>query len=267
MISEAHVNDYQVSGAILIRGAFVEWVDVLNRGIEKNMQQPGPYVRDYQIENGGRFFGDFCNWQRIPEYRDFVFESPAAEIAGRLMGSRQVRFFHDHVLVKEPQTDLPTPWHHDQPYYCVDGKQNCSLWLALDPVPEETAVEFIAGSHNWGKWFRPERFDRTPLYEDDPLEPMPDIEAERDKYQILSWPVEPGDAIAFSYLTIHSARTNMSSSLRRRAFSSRWVGDDATFATRRGRTSPPFPDCTLKHGEPLRGVEFPLVHEFEGGDE
>ena len=52
-----------------------------------------------------------------------------------LMGSRSVRLFHEHVLVKEPNADVPTPWHHDQPYYCVDGDQNVSMWIALDAVP------------------------------------------------------------------------------------------------------------------------------------
>ena len=52
-------------------------------------------------------------------------------------GSKTVRLFHEHVLVKEPGADVPTPWHHDQPYYCVDGRQNVSLWAPLDPVGRE----------------------------------------------------------------------------------------------------------------------------------
>ena len=38
----------------------------------------------------------------------------------------------------------PTPWHHDQPYWTVDGNQVCSIWLSLDPVPREAAVRFVA---------------------------------------------------------------------------------------------------------------------------
>jgi hypothetical protein len=30
-----------------------------------------------------------------------------------------------------------------------------------------------------------------------PLEPMPDIDADRDHYDIRSWSLKPGDAIAF----------------------------------------------------------------------
>ena len=42
-------------------------------------------------EDPGYFIEDFCNWQRIPEFKQFIIESPAAEIAGQLMGVRQVR--------------------------------------------------------------------------------------------------------------------------------------------------------------------------------
>ena len=74
-------------------------------------------------------WNDYCNWYRFDEYKDFVFNSPAAEIAGRLTQSYEIRLFHEHILVKEPKTSEPTPWHHDQPYYCVDGEQVCSIWF------------------------------------------------------------------------------------------------------------------------------------------
>jgi len=37
-----------------------------------------------------------------------VFESGLDAIAGELMGSPAVRFFHEHVLVKEPGAVEPT---------------------------------------------------------------------------------------------------------------------------------------------------------------
>jgi ectoine hydroxylase-related dioxygenase (phytanoyl-CoA dioxygenase family) len=50
------------------------------------------------------------------------------------MGSRQVRLFHDHLLVKEPGTRQRTPWHQDQPYYNVEGFDNCSMWMPVEGV-------------------------------------------------------------------------------------------------------------------------------------
>jgi ectoine hydroxylase-related dioxygenase (phytanoyl-CoA dioxygenase family) len=258
LVDEATVAAFQADGAVPLRRLFSDWVEPLRAGVEKNIAAPSTDVRIYDGGNG-RFFGDYCNWDRIPEYRDFVFHSPAAQVAGRLMGSKTVRLFHEHVLVKEPGAEVATPWHHDQPYYCVDGRQNVSLWIPLDPVARDTVVEFVAGSHRWGRWFRPERFNRTPLFEDDPLEPIPDIDGERDRYRILGWDLEPGDAVAFHFLTLHGAPANRWKSRRRRAFSARWIGDDAVFAIRKGTTSPPFRGVKLTPGDPMDAPEFPLV--------
>ena len=120
--------------------------------MEKNVAEPGPDGTIYTPEGQpGQFYDDYCNWQRIDEYRKFITDSPAAEIAGRLMQSRSARIYHEHVLVKEPGTREVTPWHHDQPYYGVDGDQLCSIWLPLDPVSKVACPEFVAESHTSGK--------------------------------------------------------------------------------------------------------------------
>jgi ectoine hydroxylase-related dioxygenase (phytanoyl-CoA dioxygenase family) len=242
---------------------FTEWIESLRKGVEHNMADPGEFSKNYTTEgDGGNFFGDYCNWARIPEYRSFFFDSPAGEMAAELMQSQTVRIFHEHVLVKEPGTSNPTPWHHDQPYYCVDGKQVVSFWIPLDTVPQATCPEFISGSHAWGKWFLPRKFSGVDYnYTEEWLQPIPDIENQREDYDIRSWDLEPGDAIAFHYLTVHGAPPNKSKKLRRRGFAARWLGDDTTYAQRSGDISPPFPglEKRLKVGDPLDTDEFPQV--------
>jgi ectoine hydroxylase-related dioxygenase (phytanoyl-CoA dioxygenase family) len=253
------VDRYRDDGIVVLRGLFREWVAPLRAGVERVMADPSPLERTYRPQDGSApFFQDFCNWQRVPEFRDFVHQSPAAALGARLMGSRTARFFHDHVLVKEPGTSVPTPWHQDQPYYCVEGRQSVSFWIALDPVSRETVPEYVAGSHRWGKEFRPTRFDGTPLYAQDDFEVLPDIEAQRAELRIVAEAMEAGDALAFHFRTVHGAPANRSAR-RRRGFSSRWVGDDAVYADRGGKTSPPFPDLGLRHGDPLDAPQFPVV--------
>lgn len=264
-ITAEALSDFQSDGAVLLKGVFNDWVGALRRGIERNIAAPSEFVRVYEPDDeGGRFFGDYCNWDRIPEYRDFLFNSTAARIAATLMGSKTVRLFHEHMLVKEPGNSSVTPWHHDQPYYPVDGDMTCSLWAPLDRVPRETSIEFVAGSHRWGRRFRPDRFNGDPLYDTgSDYEPIPDIDAARGDYRILGWDMEPGDAVAFHFLTVHGAPANTNSQ-RRRAFSSRWLGDDCRWARRDGPTSPPFPGVTLKPGDPMDAPEFPLVFGADG---
>ncbi len=255
------VSQFREAGATVLRGAFAGWIDTLRAGVDYNMADPAPTARDYRTEDGGRFLSDYCNWDRIPQYRDFIFNGPAARIGAALMGSDQVRLFHEHVIVKTPKTGMPTPWHHDLPYYCIDATQTVSFWIPMDAVPRERTLEFVAGSHKWGKRFRPRRFDGSALNENDGLETLPDIEAHREDYEILGWALEPGDAVAFDFRTVHGAPANLSASAQRRAFSLRLVGEDATFARRAGiTTSPPFEQVTLVNGAPLSGPEFPLLH-------
>ena len=254
------VAAFQRDGVIVLRDVFTDWVEPLRQGVAQLMQDPGPFERTVQPADGSApFFQDLCNWQRIAPFRDFVLQSRAAEVAAALMQSRSARFFHDHVLVKQPGGSTVTPWHQDQPYYCVEGQQSVSFWVALDPVARDVAMECIRGSHRWGKGFRPMRFDGTRLYAKDDFEAMPDINAMRGQLDVATWSVAPGDAIAFSFRTVHGAPANHSP-VPRRIFSARWVGDDAVYAERAGRGSPPITDLALRDGEPFDDPRFPVVY-------
>jgi ectoine hydroxylase-related dioxygenase (phytanoyl-CoA dioxygenase family) len=259
LIAAELVDAYQRDGAVMLPGVFADWVERLREAVAANMADPSPFQRSYVPADGSApFFQDYCNWQRFELMQGFVHHSPAAPIAAALMRSSSARFFHDHVLVKEPGTSIVTPWHQDQPYYCVDGEQSVSFWVPLDPVGRDTVMECVAGSHRWGKDFKPMRFNGQPLYRDDDFERMPDIEALRDQLSIVGWEMAPGDAIAFNFRTIHGAPANRSQT-RRRVFSTRWVGDDACFAVREGTTSPPFPGLELADGAPLDAPIFPVI--------
>jgi len=259
-LAPATIDEFRTQGATVLKGVFKDWVDTLTAGVDYNMEHPAPTARDYRTDEGGRFLSDYCNWDRIDAYRDFIFNSPAAQIGAELMGSTSVRLFHEHVIVKTANTGMPTPWHQDLPYYCVDATQTVSIWVPLDDVPRDRTLEFVAGSHLWGKHYRPQRFDGTALNENDGLEDLPDIDGTRDEFDILGWALEPGDAVAFDYRTVHGAPPNTSKSAQRRAFSLRLLGDDATFARREGViTSPPFDGVNLKHGMPMQGPEFPVL--------
>ncbi len=260
LVSPEQIGAYQADGAVFLPGLFADWVETIRAGIERNMREPGPYAAE-NLKPGedGRFFDDYCNWQRIPEFVEFVRNSPAAEAAAALMQSRTAQLFHDHVLVKEPGTAKATPWHQDAPYYFVDGEQNVSFWVPVDPV-KEASLRCVAGSHRWPKLVLPVRWlsDENFYADSEAYIPVPDPDAEPERYRVLEWPMQPGDAVAFHYRTLHGARGNLADR-RRRAFSRRFVGDDARYGTRPGRTSPPFPGHDMQPGQRLREDWFPVV--------
>jgi len=260
LITKAQLEAFNTDGAVCLPGLFRDWVDILVAGIEKNMAEPGPYAAENLKEGeNGRFFDDYCNWRRISEFSKFVQISDVATAAGELMGSERVQMFHEHVLVKEPGTSKQTPWHQDSPYYFVEGQQTVSFWIPLDPVKEAT-LRVVAGSHKWPKPVLPTRWLSEDNFYASPGEYMevPDPDSENSNMRVLEWSMEPGDAVAFHYKSLHGARGNLATS-RRRAFSLRLVGDDARYVERPGPTSPPFPDHQMVQGQKLREDWFPYL--------
>ncbi|MHA1538565.1 MAG: phytanoyl-CoA dioxygenase family protein [Alphaproteobacteria bacterium] len=250
-------------GAVCLRGAFDRsWLERVAQGVRREMAAPCGLAKDYTADGQpGRYFGSLVMWRGVPEFEGFVLHSPAAAIAGAFMDADTVLFYHDHLLVKEPGTNDPTPWHHDQSYYPVDGEQIVSIWMPLDPVDRATAVEFIAGSHRWGRWFAPRYFATGDNYYGlggTRFEDIPDFGAERENYRILGWAMEPGDAIVFHALTVHGAPGNHSAN-RRRAYATRWLGEDARYASRPGEISPPIEGHGLAPGDPMECESFPVV--------
>ena len=261
-VSDSDIETFQRDGVVLIKGLFNDYIDLIRSGIERNMREPGEYAAEnLQSGESGRFFDDYCNWTRIPEFETVIKESPAAAVAAQLTGSNAIQIFHDHVLVKEPGTSKATPWHQDSPYYFIDGDQTVSFWSPMDPVDNAT-LRCVAGSHRWEKPVLPTRW----LAEDnfypsnDDYMPVPDPDAEG--MAVREWSMQPGDAVAFHYSILHGARGN-DTDQRRRAFSLRFIGDDARFAERPGRTSPPFPEHGMQAGDRLREDWFPVVYRAE----
>ncbi len=262
-VSSDIIEQFQYDGAVLMPGLFKDWVQQLRRGLQRTMDSPAEYA--FPCENlpegePGRFFDCYCNWLLVPEYFAHITESCAASLAGQLMNSSEAQFFHEHAFSKEAGTQSPTPWHQDMPYYCVDGSQTVSLYVALDETPADVAVQFVKGSHRWQKLFHPVTFLDGDEYhsEGGQMEATPDVNSEPDNYDILAWNLEAGDCIAFDFKTLHGTTAGEVKS-RRRAVSTRWLGDDVTYCRRDVMMSPPYPDLDQQTGERLRTDWFPIL--------
>ena len=201
------VGDYERDGAVRVRGAFdPEMVEAASNAIDAVLRDPSPLVKRASAAGDGAFIEDFCNWTRVPAMRRFVERSPGAVIAAQLMGTKTVRLYHDHVLVKEPNTSQRTPWHQDLPYYNVEGMMNASMWMPVDPVPRSSTLEFIAGSH-LGPWYMPRTFldGQAKWFPEGALDELPDPDHMATIGETIGWELEPGDAVFFHMLTLHSA--------------------------------------------------------------
>lgn len=269
VITNELVTQYHEQGAVCIRNVFSPTeVAMLREAIDVNLANPSPRAKIASgSDDPGLFFEDFCNWQEIPGYRRFVTESAASAVAGMLMGTRTARLYHDHLLVKEPNTRQATPWHQDQPYYNITGRQNVSMWIPVDSVSRASTLEFVAGSHR-GPWLMPRSFlaREAKWFPEGSLADLPDIEADRDAFPIVGWALEPGDMVCFHMLTLH-ASAGVGAEHRRRTFSVRFIGDDVRHKPRPWRTSPEFPGLreNLAEDAPMDHPLFPLLWTADDG--
>jgi ectoine hydroxylase-related dioxygenase (phytanoyl-CoA dioxygenase family) len=143
------------------------------------------------------------------------------------------------------------------------------MWITLEPVAGEEALEFIPGSH-LGPLYNGANFDAeeesAPFYERSDMPRLPNIEAEREKWNIVSWPVEPGDVLVLHPSLLHGG-AQMHEGGRRRTMSIRFFGDDVRYVERPGQPSPPFFGVSerLKPGDLLRHPHFPLIRGTGSG--
>jgi ectoine hydroxylase-related dioxygenase (phytanoyl-CoA dioxygenase family) len=262
LLDQRVVDDYVRDGIVHVPGVLTPAeVAVAARGIEAVLADPGPMAK---VASGGddpgRFAEDFCRWGEVPEIAELALRSRLPAMAAELLQSPRVRLYHDHVLVKEGGTTQRTPWHQDQPYYNVDGS-GISAWIPVDPVPVAGCLELIAGTHR-GPWLMPRTFldGQAKWFPEGSLGELPDIEADRDGYDIRRYEMAAGDAIFFDFLTVHGA-PGFPFTGRRRVLSLRYLSDRARHAPRRWHTSPQFHGLAaeLADGVDMDHPLFPVV--------
>ena len=237
-VSEDEIETYHRDGVVLLPGMFdSDWIDLLAQGLSANCEAPTRRSRVWDRDAEGRtMFYDSQAWQGVEEYRKFIYESPAAQIAARLMGSSRINFYFDAVFVRSPGSQFSTPWHQDEPYWSVEGYDTCTIWMPLVPVRRENALAYVPGSHRSDSVFYQYNFgDLNPDGKTDVDQvdfsgvgeaDMPDINADPQKYGVVSWDMEPGDCIAFNSRIIHGGSGKLDEDRELRVFTTKWLGDD-----------------------------------------
>ena len=250
-------DEYRKDGVVLIRNALTPyWLTALREAIELQVAKKKRYFdnRNMRMESG--IFQEFC------------LNSGVGRMVADLNKSNCAMLVFDQMFVKEAGTKTRTGWHTDQPYWPIVGPI-MTTWIALDHVDDDNgALEFIPGSHTWGKKYHPFITDQLGSFvkymkPDDPqYDDMPDFEADRDKYDIKSWAMEPGDLLAFDGFIVHSAKGNRTSTRRRRGYAVRFATQGATYDPSQG-VAEWLEDSSLRPGDPFASQKFPVI--FQSG--
>lgn len=272
-VTAAERESYDRDGAVVLRGILQpEWIERMRGAIDRILAASDTGGLEYSEKgSGGRYYGDFFLWLRHPDFRAIALDSPLPALARDLMEAREVTFFYDQLLVKEPMTREETPWHQDLPYWPLRGNDILSFWVPFDHVaPEGGAMRYVKGSHRSGTLYAPRAFSKdsgfAEIYARMGLPEAPPVEALLDGAELLVCAVEPGDIVVHHPLTFHWSPGNLSPGHRRRALALRYIGDDAVYDSRPGtftqskRVETLLPEpIRYRDGDRIGGANFPRV--------
>ena len=98
MLSSKEIEKYKSDGAVFLKKKFdINWIEKLKIGITKDIKNPSPRFKSHTIKkNIPAYLEDYWTWDRIPEFKDFVFNSPVSQIALELMSAKKVNLLMDN---------------------------------------------------------------------------------------------------------------------------------------------------------------------------
>lgn len=88
-------------------------------------------------------------WLESDVLRAFALSPRLGRLAADLLGSADVRLYHDNVLSKTPGTGR-TPWHFDAHHFPIATRSIVTSWIPLQAVPREMGpLAFARGIETW----------------------------------------------------------------------------------------------------------------------
>lgn len=235
-VTDSDIEAFRRDGAVCLRGSFEpHWIDELRAGIDADLADPSPRLaRHTGAPDAPAYLEDFWVWDRIPQFRRFVHESPCAALAARLLGAERVNLVMDNWFLREAGSPSRPPFHQDLAYFDFEGTM-CVLWLPLEPVSRDNGIAFVRGSHLWEKLFMRVRF-ADGHRRDGPGEGVevrgrtyhtpPDVAADPGAYDLLRWDLELGDCIFFDMRTLHGGLSEVLPTETVRRFTLRMTAPD-----------------------------------------
>ena len=248
-------DEFSRHGVVRLKQALSpHWLRQAEAAYQWSLDHRSANASTYSKEPGSTFYVDTGNPLARPVYEPFLKEAPLADLVAQAWASPRVDYAFEQVFYKEGGAvrSQRTGWHQDTSYLSFDGSHLAVMWITFEHVPKEYALEFVRGSH------------KGPLYEQRGVEnptrpPVPKIEADRAAYDIVSWPIEPGDVLLFHPSILHGGG-GTEAGRRRRTLSLRFIGEDVRFVRRPpgGDTPPSFLEMNarMQGGEPFRHPSF-----------
>ncbi len=229
-----------------------EIVRVINN--QNNLQENQPlFLKD--MGSSGRSVWQIVNiHQASYSFKELVMSPLLGEIAAELLGSDEVRLWHDQIQYKPSANGGINSWHQDSPYWpCISPGNAVTAWIALDDVTEDNGcMRMIPGSHQWGDAISFLNHEIKDFYH-------PPEKYQNHVMHVQCCPVPKGHVHFHHGYTFHGSGDNVSGS-HRRALAIHYIGDKTTFNSAGGE-HPCKPFIQSKDGEKVIGDAFPIVFQ------
>lgn len=285
-ISAAQIAQYHRDGAVLLKSFLTsEERDLLEQGLEESYANPSKrFAKVRSPEGEGETFLETFPSLNAPSLRKLLSVGRIPEVAGRAMKCPSAQLILDQAFYKKAGFVNPTPWHQDTPFLRVRGYDMARIWLTCDVSPKALTIQMVRGSHRWNVVYSGNPPDTSRVAnsnegkmfahkgtEGDAAPQPPDVARYRDSFDILTWDVEPGDALVFNGNMIHGADGVDNSPTPRRAFTSMWGGPDLRYIVPEGNAIPTLADINgykIPHGARIGDYKdaFPVGWEETPGE-
>jgi ectoine hydroxylase-related dioxygenase (phytanoyl-CoA dioxygenase family) len=224
--------DFREDGVVCVRGALsARDLEAMHRLFAHEIANPGPLCKYLYPDDSATVYTDFFNRSQWDHYRDAYEGTAVPSIVSKVWGCQDLWLFFEQVWWKSGGRTRRTPWHQDASYTPIVGDHQAIVWIPLDEVSDEHALEFVRGSHR-GPVYRTSNFaaddDTSSELDTDTIPPLPEIELARASYDIVSWGMAPGDILIFNFATLHGGGATPEGG-ERRTVSLRYFGPDAVY--------------------------------------
>lgn len=263
VLDDAAVTAINTDGVVCLRNFLpTDAIPNIHAGCMNAQANPTEQATTIGEDGGPSFFYDFDVSNRIEAFRSLRDDTAMADLAMQLMGSSTVTRYFDNLFIKDGGGGAASPWHEDASFQRVIGRDSVNFWVPFDPVPAQTALQYLAGSHLrdepiylMGHFDEEGSYDGVITNNRVPARSPEELDAD---FERIWWELQPGDALVWFHRTLHGAPAN-TLKIPRRAIAYIWLGDDAYYDASPGYIDPDFADPTLSHGDRLFSERFPKV--------
>lgn len=271
-VTEQMKRDFATDGAIVLRGLFTpEQLRRVRECFDHGVAHPGPLAKRVYEGTNDEHFNDYGgNPENAEHHLAMIKEFQLDDLVASLWDSRNVWFLGEELFIKSGGRTGRSPWHQDTSYLAANGPHLANIWISFERLPRRNALEIVRGSHLGTQYDGTSYTDPTdvtrPLWGDASFPRLPDIEAERrrdpNSWDIVSWDLEPGDALVFHSGTLHGGAPVTPDCPTRHTLVLRFFGDKL-FYRPLPTSEPDFPhdirefdDRSMTPGDPYRSPYF-----------